>query len=78
MSCNTLEVALFLEDESKKRKDNLGFLFAAGFVNYHFADKRRGKLKLKNFIKKVDKQKVRREYSPLFITAERTIKRGNP
>jgi hypothetical protein len=78
MSCNTLEVALFLEEEWKKHKDNVGFLFAAGFVNYHFADKRRGKLQLKNFIKRIDKQKVRKEYSPLFITAERTIKRGKP
>ena len=78
MQCNTLEVALFLEDEWKNHKDNLGLLFAAGFMNYHFADKRRGKLQLKNFIKRFNKQKVQREYSPLFITAEITIKSGNP
>jgi tetratricopeptide (TPR) repeat protein len=74
LACNTLEVVLFLEDEWKKHKDNLGLLFGAGLMNYHFVDKRRGKSQLNKFIKKIDKQKVRKEYSPLFITAERTIK----
>lgn len=74
MSCNTLEVILFLEDEWKKQTDNLGFLFAVGFMNYHFADKRRGKLQLRKFAKTVKKQGIQKEYSPLFIVAEMAVK----
>jgi tetratricopeptide (TPR) repeat protein len=77
MGCNTLEVALFLEDERKKHKDNLGLLYAAGFMNYHFVDKRRGRLQLKNFVKIVTKKNLQKQYGPLFIVAQQTTKPGN-
>ncbi len=72
IQCNPLEVALFLEDEWRNKKDNLGFLFAAGFINYYFADKRRGWIQIKKFIRKIGDSS--KEYAPLYVVADRMIK----
>jgi tetratricopeptide (TPR) repeat protein len=78
LACNTLEVSLFLEDEWNKHSDNIGLLFGAGFMNYHFVDKRRGKRQLKNFLKLVNRQEDKRPYSRLFALAQSAVVPRNP
>lgn len=48
---NIIDVVEFLEKEFEKYPNNLGFLFAVGWLNFHYADQIRGINQLEEFLK---------------------------
>ncbi|MAG44765.1 hypothetical protein CL633_02645 [bacterium] len=68
---NILNVVEFIEEEFEQRKDNLGLLFAAVWLNIKFADLGRGVKQLNKFLVKAKNQD---EYSFLINEAEKLLR----
>lgn len=59
---NILDIIDFLESEFKRRTDEPGLLFAAGYLNCEFADKKRGRQQLSKFL---ELARAETKYAPL-------------
>lgn len=75
---NILEIIEFLEKELEKHPDNLGFLFASGWLNLKYADEEMGAEQLNNFLDQLDQadKNTKYKYSVLIREAGDLIKKG--
>lgn len=70
-----LELVEFLENEHEKNPDNLGFLFAAAWINIRFADRESGIKELSNF---TEKAKGKNEYELLLNESKNILSNQLP
>lgn len=69
---NIIEIIAFLEKELEQYPDNLGFLFATGYLNFKYADEERGIEQLSGFLAQATKNKEF-DYSPLIKEAKNLV-----
>lgn len=69
---NIIEIIAFLEKELEQYPDNLGFLFATGYLNFKYADEERGIEQLSDFLAQATKNK-KFDYSPLIKEAKNLV-----